>query len=98
MEINPEEPIEFPISDEIDLHTFSPSETRSAVNEYLYECQKRGIYEVRIIHGKGKGIQKNIIRTLLNEHPLVITFRDAPPISGGWGATIVELKRKDMEE
>jgi len=94
MDFDPEEPVEYPISNEIDLHTFSPQETRSAVTEYLYECRKQGIYTVRIIHGKGKGVQKNIIKSLLKEHPLVASFYDAQPASGGWGATIAELKRE----
>ena len=86
MELETEEPFEFPISDEIDLHTFSPKEIKSAVNEYISECHKKGIYTVRIIHGKGKGVQKNIIRNLLQNHPLILTFHDAGYMSGGWGA------------
>jgi len=95
MEFESQEPVEFSVTGEIDLHTFSPKETRSAVNEYLYECQKRDIYTVRIIHGKGKGVQKNIIRSLLKEHPLVLFFYDANRVSGGWGATVAELKKRE---
>ena len=81
-----------PITDELDLHTFQPSEIKSVVEEYLYACQKEGITRVKVVHGKGKSVQKNIVRTLLQKHELVLEYHDAPPGSGGWGATIVYLK------
>jgi DNA-nicking Smr family endonuclease len=80
-----------PIEDWIDLHTFSPKEIPSLLEDYLLECQKRGFREVRIIHGKGKGVQRNIVHSFLKKSPLVESFRPAQPESGGWGATIACL-------
>lgn len=84
-----------PIEDAIDLHTFSPRESASVVEEYLYEAQARGFREVRIIHGKGKGVQRQIIQKVLARHPAVEAFADAPPERGGWGATVARLKGGD---
>jgi len=81
-----------PIEDWIDLHTFSPKETPSLLEEYLLECQKKGFREVRIIHGKGKGVQMNIVHSSLKKSPLVESFKLAPPEAGAWGATIAYLK------
>lgn len=88
-----DEPIEYPITNELDLHTFPPDETESLVTEYLNECRHRGIYKVRIIHGKGKSVQKFIVHKTLESNHLVEEYVDAPPESGGWGATIVVLKK-----
>jgi len=82
-----------PIEDWIDLHTFSPKETPSLLEEYLLECQKKGFKEVRIIHGKGKGVQMNIVHSFLKKSPLVESFKLAPPEAGSWGATLVHLKK-----
>ena len=87
------EPVVLPIEDSIDLHAFSPKEITSVVEQYIEECVRAGIYEVRIIHGRGKGIQRRIIRSILEKHPRVISFEDAPLESGGWGATVVALKK-----
>jgi DNA-nicking Smr family endonuclease len=84
--------VPIPIKDWIDLHTFSPKEIPLLLEDYLVECQKRGFREVRIIHGKGKGVQMNIVRSLLKKSPLVESFQDAPSEAGGWGATIVFLR------
>ncbi|WP_437534046.1 Smr/MutS family protein [Sorangium sp. So ce726] len=81
-----------PIEDAIDLHTFAPRDVASVVEEYLHEAQLRGFREVRIIHGRGKGVQRRIVRTVLSRHPAVDGFRDAPASRGGWGATVVWLK------
>lgn len=86
------EPIVLPIEDSIDLHAFRPKDIPSVVEEYLEQCRKSGLKEVRIIHGRGTGVQRNIVRSILQKHPLVLSFRDAPPEAGGWGATIVALK------
>ena len=59
------------------------------------ECTQAHFYEVRIVHGKGTGIQRNIIRSILEKHPAVVSFQDAPPEAGGWGATIVTLRKQD---
>ena len=87
------EPVVVPIEDSIDLHPFSPKEIPSVVEEYIEQCIGAGIYEVRIIHGRGKGLQRNIVRSILENHPRVLAFKDAPPESGGWGATIVALRK-----
>jgi len=85
-------PVHVPIEDWIDLHTFSPKEISSLLEDYLEECQKKGFKEVRIIHGKGRGVQRNIAHAFLKKSPLVESFRIAPPEGGGWGATLVYLK------
>ena len=74
-----EESVAIPIEDWIDLHTFSPRDIPVLIEEYLLECQKKGFREVRIIHGKGKGVQLNIVHSFLRKSPLVESFRLAPP-------------------
>jgi dsDNA-specific endonuclease/ATPase MutS2 len=86
-------PIAIPITDVIDLHPFAPKDIPSVTEEYLKECLAAGIFEVRIIHGRGTGLQRNIVRRILAKHPRVLSFRDAPPEAGGWGATVVTLKK-----
>jgi len=86
------EPVVIPIQDFIDLHAFQPKEIPSAVEEYLEQCLPAGFREVRIVHGKGTGVQRNIVRSILEKHPAVLFFRDAPAEAGGWGATVVFLK------
>ena len=86
-----DEPVVLPIGDALDLHSFKPKDIPSVVEEYLEECRRSGILEVRLIHGKGAGVQRAIIRSLLDKHPSVISFEDAPAEAGGWGATIVRL-------
>ncbi len=90
--------VQIPIEDWIDLHTFSPKEIPSLLEEYLTECQKKGLKEVRIIHGRGKGVQLNIVHSFLRKSPLVESFRLAPPDAGGWGATFVRLKGNGTAE
>ena len=85
--------VQIPIEDWIDLHTFLPQEIPSLLEEYLIECGKRGYREVRIIHGKGKGVQRNVVHSFLEKSALVESFRCAPPEAGSWGATIVYLKK-----
>ena len=87
------EPIVVPIEDSIDLHAFAPEDIPGVVEEYLEQCRRAGIYEVRLIHGRGKGIQRQIVRSILEKHSLVLSFKDAPPEAGGWGATLVALRR-----
>jgi DNA-nicking Smr family endonuclease len=89
------EPVKLPIEDALDLHTFQPREVPELLEDYFSECIKAGIYSVRIIHGKGKGIQKKRVRELLRRNPMVRSFQNAPPEAGGWGATMVELKIED---
>ncbi len=85
------DPIVMAIEDVIDLHPFAPKEIRSVVEEYLRECCMAGFTQVRLIHGKGKGVQRESIRSLLTRLPYVTDFADAPMGAGGWGATIVRL-------
>src|SRR5262245_3476301 len=85
------DPVVLPLEDVLDLHPFAPKEIRSVVEEYLTECGAAGFTTVRLIHGKGKGVQRESLRALLARLPYVQTFYDAPPEAGGWGATIVEL-------
>jgi DNA-nicking Smr family endonuclease len=81
-----------PIEDSIDLHGFQPRDIPSVVEEYLLEAERLGFVEVRIIHGRGKGVQRRVVQSILARHPLVASFRDAPASRGGWGATLVWLK------
>lgn len=85
-------PVSIPIEDVLDLHSYSPKEIPNLLHDYLEECSKTGLYSIRIIHGKGTGILKERVRSLLKKMPLVVSFKDAPPEAGGWGATIVLLK------
>jgi DNA-nicking Smr family endonuclease len=84
-------PVKIPIKDSLDLHTFQPRDIPDLLEDYLAECLQAGLYSVRIIHGKGKGVQKRRVQALLQNNPLVSSYKDAPPEAGGWGATLVEL-------
>ena len=86
------EPVVVPVQDFVDLHAFSPKDIPSVVAEYLEQCLQAGFSEVRIIHGRGTGVQRKIVRSILEKHPAVLSFQDAPPEAGGWGATVVLLK------
>ena len=88
------EPIVLPTEDSIDLHPFAPRDVPSVVEEYLEQCKQAGLTEVRIIHGRGTGVQRNIVRSILQKHPRVLSFKDAPAEAGGWGATVVVLREK----
>lgn len=79
------------ITDVLDLHSFAPADVSDLVRDYLDEVLARGLYEVRIIHGRGGGVQRRTVREILRKHPRVIGFDDAPPQLGGWGATCVSL-------
>ena len=89
------EAVAVPLTDVLDLHSFRPEETSRVVSEYLDEARRAGVGEVRIIHGRGRGVQRAIIRRLLAEAPGVAGFADAPPTRGGWGATVVRLRRAE---
>ncbi len=87
-----DEAIHIPINGTLDLHMFAPQETDDLVEEYLRACIERGIHEVRIIHGKGRGTLRRKVHSLLERHPLVEDFGlDSGP--SGWGATIARLKK-----
>ena len=87
-----EEPVEIPVTDIIDLHTFAPRDVKIAVEAYLGEAHRLGFQAVRIIHGKGIGVQREMVRKILARTPYVIHFSDGPMEAGGWGATIVTLE------
>ena len=80
-----------PIEDHLDLHPFHPRDIRSVVESYLEAAVEAGFTEVRLIHGRGIGVQREIVRSALARHPSVRDFADAPPQGGGWGATVVSL-------
>ena len=84
--------IVLPIERHIDLHPFRPREIGSVVESYLEEALAAGFDEVRLIHGLGIGVQREILRSLLSRHPAVESYADAPPERGGWGATVVRLR------
>ena len=87
-----ESPVAVPIGDSLDLHAFAPKDIPAVLADYLEECARRGFREVRLIHGRGTGTQRAIVRRLLAAHPLVADFADAPPDRGGWGATVAYLR------
>ncbi len=91
------DPVRIPIEDALDLHAFSPKDVASVVDEYLREAHRVGFPEVRLIHGRGTGTQRAIVRSLLVRHPLVRAFADARPELGGWGATVVTLAGPGVE-
>jgi DNA-nicking Smr family endonuclease len=84
-----DDPVEIPIEDAIDLHAFAPRDVLSVVDEYLRAAHERGFREVRIVHGRGKGVQRAAVQRLLATHSLVAAWHDAP--GGNWGATVVTL-------
>jgi dsDNA-specific endonuclease/ATPase MutS2 len=86
------EPVRLEITDVFDLHTIPPREVRAVVEEYLREARRKGFRQVRIIHGKGVGVQRETVRTVLARTPFVEHFADAPPEAGGWGATVARLR------
>lgn len=87
-----DEPFEIEITDSLDLHAFSPKDIRAVTEAYLAEAHKKGFRVVRIIHGKGVGVQREIVRKVLAETDFVRKFKNAPEFSGSWGATIVEFE------
>ena len=88
------EPVILPIEAVLDLHTFSPREVEPLIEDYLEACLEHGLFQVKIIHGKGTGQLKARVRSLLAKHPLVLQLTDADAEAGGWGATKVVLKRQ----
>ena len=89
-----DEPIQLPIDGVLDLHSFHPCEIKDLVPDYLAACQERGILQVRIIHGKGIGTLQRTVHALLSKNPEVTSFTLDHPQYGGWGATLVSLRKK----
>ena len=87
-----DEPIRIPITDVFDLHTVPPRDVKSIVEEYLNEAHRLGFKALRIIHGRGIGVQREMVRAILARTPFVESFSDAPAEAGGWGATLVTLR------
>lgn len=86
------EPVRIPITDVFDLHTVPPRDVQAVVEEYLNEANRLGFKALRIIHGRGIGVQREIVRAVLARTAFVREFGDAPAEAGGWGATIVTLR------
>ena len=92
MENEDDEPVRIPITDVFDLHTVPPRDVRAVVEEYLIEAHRMGYRALRIIHGRGIGVQREMVRSVLSQTAFVTEFHDAPAEAGGWGATIVTLR------
>jgi dsDNA-specific endonuclease/ATPase MutS2 len=88
-----DEPVQIPITDVFDLHSVPPPDVKGVVEAYLEEAHKLGLVALRIIHGRGIGVQREIVRSVLARTPFVEWYGDAPAETGGWGATIVTLKK-----
>jgi dsDNA-specific endonuclease/ATPase MutS2 len=87
-----DEPFRIPITDVFDLHTVPPRDVKAVVEEYLTEAHRLGLKALRIIHGRGIGVQREMVRSILSRTDFVLEYRDAPGEAGGWGATIVTLR------
>jgi dsDNA-specific endonuclease/ATPase MutS2 len=87
-----DEPLRIPICDVFDLHSVRPQDVKGAVEAYLEEANRVGLKALRIIHGRGIGVQREIVRAVLARTSFVLSFQDAPLEAGGWGATTVTLR------
>jgi dsDNA-specific endonuclease/ATPase MutS2 len=91
--VDAQEPLRIPITDVFDLHTVPPRDVQAIVEEYLLEARRMGFRYLRLVHGRGIGVQREIVRGVLARTAFVESFSDAPVEAGGWGATIVTLKQ-----
>ena len=87
-----DEPVRIPVTDVFDLHSVPPRDVKAAIEAYLEEAERLGLKALRIIHGRGIGVQREIVRAVLARTDFVLDFRDAPAEAGGWGATIATLR------
>jgi len=85
---------QIPITDTLDLHTFRPEDVKIVVEEYLYQCVQKGFRNIRIIHGKGIGVQREMVRSILSQNKFVVSIEDGPD----WGSTAVTLQRSATKE
>ncbi|MBD3258238.1 DNA mismatch repair protein MutS [candidate division GN15 bacterium] len=88
--------VEYPIDGTLDLHQFSPKETKEVVLEYIRVCLEAGLVTIRIVHGKGKGVQRRIVHSVLDQHPAVTDYRHEGGSGGSWGATVVDLRSDEQ--
>jgi DNA-nicking Smr family endonuclease len=91
---NDDMPVELPIDGVLDLHAFNPREVRELLPDYIAACKEKGIFEIRIIHGKGTGALRETVHSILRRLPGIVSFRPAGEDGGGWGATLVVLERE----
>jgi DNA-nicking Smr family endonuclease len=84
-----------PLTGELDLHNFAPRDIPSVVEEYVRACREGNVLCLRLVHGRGRGVQRAVVRRLLARTACVLAYEDAPPISGGWGATLVRIAPRD---
>lgn len=96
--MNEDEPVAIPITDVFDLHSVPPRDVKAIVEAYLEEAHRLRLTALRIIHGRGIGTQREIVRKVLAQTPFVLSFSDAPLAAGGWGATVVTLRRPASSE
>jgi len=89
--MNDDDAIEMPIDGTLDLHQFDPKDVKDVVPEFITECLKIDILQIRIIHGKGRGVLRRIVHSILENHPSVASFRHESGSGGSWGATVAEL-------
>ena len=89
------EPVRIPVTDVFDLHSVPDADVQAIIEEYLIEARKCGFRNLRIIHGRGIGVRREMLRAILARTDFVETYRDAPAEAGGWGATLVELSAAD---
>jgi hypothetical protein len=92
------EPVRLEITGAIDLHAFAPRDVRRVVEAYLEEAHRAGFRSVRLIHGKGRYVQRAAVRAVLDRTPYVVFYADAPPEAGGLGATVAHLRTEDEKE
>jgi len=86
------ETVEYPIDGTLDLHTFAPSEVKDLIPEYISACREKGIFQIRIVHGKGTGTLRRLVHSILDKHPAVLKYWHEGGSGGSWGATVVRLK------
>jgi DNA-nicking Smr family endonuclease len=90
-----DQPIEYPIDGTLDLHQFAPGDTKEVLLEYIDECLRQQIHSLRIVHGKGKGVQRRIVESVLSQHESVKHYRHEGGSGGSWGALVVDLESRD---